>query len=44
MSWFQILQLIAFVVDKVLKDEDQNGKPDLFEGKSATIDDPEGSA
>lgn len=31
MNWYQILNVIVFIIEKILKDEDQNGKPDILE-------------
>lgn len=31
MKWYAILQVVMWVLSKVMQDENRNGKPDLFE-------------
>lgn len=32
MKWFAILNVIVWLLEKIAKDENNNGKPDIFEG------------
>lgn len=37
MNWYAILQIVMWVLSKVMTDENKNGKPDIMEKKDGTV-------
>lgn len=37
LKWYAILQVVMWVLSKVMQDENNNGKPDIFEGENNEV-------